>query len=469
MMILHNKTLKSAVWYTASNVIAKAITLLITPVFTRLLTKAEYGDYTTFVSWQNILLTVFSLELSSTVLRAKFDREKDEEFNSYVFTISWFSIIAVIVLCGLLMIANFNPLINSIIGIDISFMWMLCFILVFSPILQIYQAQQRAEVRYKTSSIITIIYGVSSFLLPYVFIKISNNALQSLLFGLTINTVCWGVGLLVFISSRRKNRVNLKDIQYALVFSLPIVPHLVSSIIMGNSDKIMIRNMCGSEYAAIYGLVYTCSLAITLLRNSLNNAWLPWFYRKMNEKKYSDIKQVSRFFIVYFSLGSLLICLLGPEIIKILGGSNYIEAVGLIPIIMVACYYNFLNLFYINIEFYNKKTIMISAATICTAILNLILNYVFIKKYGYSAAAYTTAFCNLIIVLIHYIVTRDMDNVKVCNNIMIFIASLVSFIVILFCVLVYKNLLLRIVSIAILCIFTFFYTISLKRKGMLKP
>lgn len=467
MKLAKSKTLKSAAWYTVSSIIAKAITLLITPVFTRLLTKSEYGNYTNFVSWQNILITIFSLELSSTVLRAKFDRESDESFNSYVFTISWFSVIVTVVLGLCLLLINSISWVNEIMGINQGYILMLCIIILFTPILQIYQAQQRAEIKYKVSSIISLTYGLLSFLVPYFLVKsTSKNSLFSLLVGVTANAVIWGIGLLFYISTRKRARVNVSDIKYALVFSLPIVPHLVSSIIMGNSDKIMIKNMCGSEEAAIYGLVYTCALAINLLRNSLNNAWLPWFYKRMNEKKYSSIKNVSKIYILFFSLGSLLVCLLGPEIVKVLGGSQYKGSIILVPIIMLGCYYNFLNLFYVNLEFYAKKTVMISIITVITATLNLGLNYIFIKRFGYSAAAYTTAFCNCCIVFLHYLVTRKMNNSETCHNKLIFGLTIISFLMIFLCIFSYKVLAVRITLIIAVCIVTLLYLKQIKKKGL---
>ena len=190
MKLIKNRTLKSAAWYTISNVLAKAITLLITPVFSRLLSKAEYGDYTNFVSWQNILITIFSLELSSTVLRAKFDRDYGNSFNSYVFTISWFSVMITTALGILLLLLNKITWVNEILGIEQKYLWLLCAIIIFSPILQIYQAQQRAEIKYKTSSIITIAYGLFSFVLPYVLVKtIDGNRLGNLLLGLSSNSI----------------------------------------------------------------------------------------------------------------------------------------------------------------------------------------------------------------------------------------------------------------------------------------
>ena len=45
---------------------------------------------------------------------------------------------------------------------------------------------------------------------------------------------------------------------------------------------------------------------------------------------------------------------------------------------------------FVNVEQFKKKTVGMAIASISAAVLNLILNYVFIPQYGYIAAAYTT-------------------------------------------------------------------------------
>ena len=467
MSIIKNNTLKSAAWYTFSNILSKAMTLMMTPVFSRVLSKNEYGEYTNFISWQNILVSIFSLELSSTVLRAKFDKDNEKSFNSYVFTISCFSILISFVLSILLCALHKFTDINNIMGVKSSYMWLLCLILVFSPLLQIFQAQQRAEIKYKFSSVVTILFGILSFVFPIIFSLNNDNKLEMFLFGITVNSVLWGIVVFAYVVTRKREKIYISDIRYALVFSLPIIPHIVSSIVMGNSDKIMIRNMCGSEFAAVYGLVYTCALAITLLRNSLNNAWTPWFYQKMNDQKFGLIKQISKTYIILFSLLSLFVCLLGPELISLLGGNQYKDSIWLVPIIMLGCYYNFLYLFYVNIEFYYKKTVMISIVTVFTALLNLILNYIFISKTGYIAAAYTTALCNMCTVYFHYLVTKKMENQKICDNKFICFVSIVSVISMFYCLYTYKNNFIRYITIFCLVLISFIYIIKEKKKGVL--
>lgn len=439
--ILYNKTFNSGIWYTISSIVAKGISILLTPIFARVLTKTEYGYYTSFVSWQNILVTVFSLELASTVLRAKFDYS-EEEFKHYVFSVTLFGIIFSIICVTLtgIIIGNNS---NAVLGISEKYILPLGLVVVFSPLIQIFQAEQRAKVKYKLSSFTTLVFGITGLLIPLILISFMNNKLDALLCGIALNAIVWGVIIIIAYLVKSGFSFKWDYIKYALILALPIVPHLVSSNIMGNSDKLMINSMCGPEFAALYGVIYTCSMAVTLLRNALNNAWVPWFYKKMAEKKYEVIKIISDQYILWFSIGSFIVCLLGREIVLLMGGQQYLEAAPLIPIIMLGCYYNFLNVFYVNIEFFEKKTYMISVVTVVTTVLNVALNYVFIKLFGYMAAAYTTALCSFLIVFMHYFVTRKMNNKEICNSKLIFSLTAVSLVACIVCIYSYNVIFLR--------------------------
>ena len=462
MKIFKSKTINSAIWYTFSSVLAKGISILLTPIFARILTKADYGYYTSFVSWQNILVTVFSLELASTVLRAKFDYD-EENFKHYVFSVTSFGIVfsGLCVAIGSMVVSRNS---EGILGINARYIIPLALVIVFSPLIQVFQAEQRAKVKYKLSSIITVGYGVLGLLIPLIFVYSFENKLDALLYGVAFNAVLWGIGIYIVYLLKCGIIFKKEYIKYALILALPIVPHLVSSNIMGNSDKLMINSMCGPDFAALYGVIYTCSMAITLLRNALNNAWVPWFYKKMSEENYSVIKKVSDYYIIWFSLGTLIVCLFGPEIVMVMGGQQYVEAAPLVPIIMLGCYYNFLNAFYVNIELYEKKTYMISGVTVITTVMNVVLNYVCIKEFGYMAAAYTTAFCNLLIVIMHYFNTRKMRNELVCNSKLIFLSSTIGIVGCVICILSYNHISFRI----LLVIITIILTLALGKKTLVK-
>ena len=69
-----------------------------------------------------------------------------------------------------------------------------------------------------------------------------------------------------------------------------------------------------------------------------------------------------------------------------------------------------------NVEYYYQKTKLIALATFISAILNLILNAIFIKFFGYCAAGYTTLVSYICLVIMHYIFYHSIIKNKGINN-----------------------------------------------------
>ena len=58
-----SQPVRAGLWYTVCNVLNKGISLLSTPIFTRIMTEEQYGTFAIFQSWYNILLIFTSLNM----------------------------------------------------------------------------------------------------------------------------------------------------------------------------------------------------------------------------------------------------------------------------------------------------------------------------------------------------------------------------------------------------------------------
>ena len=97
----NGKALKSGLWYTISDFLLRAIGLLTTPIFTRLLTHAEFGDFSNFHSWQLVFTVLVTFNIGATLISAKFDFK--ESFNQYILSISGFMVFST---CGFMLVLN---------------------------------------------------------------------------------------------------------------------------------------------------------------------------------------------------------------------------------------------------------------------------------------------------------------------------------------------------------------------------
>lgn len=189
----------------------------------------------------------------------------------------------------------------------------------------------------------------------------------------------------------------------ALVFTIPLIPHYLSTSILNGADKIMIERMVGASESGIYGLAYTISHIMTLFTLAFNQTINPWLYKQIKNNKISAMGKVAYISFVFVAVISLGLIVLAPEIISLFAPPEYSEAVWIIPPVAMSVFFMFLFHFFSPFEFYYKKTAFIAIATSVGAVANIILNYIFIKIFGYLAAGYTTLACFILYAISHYI------------------------------------------------------------------
>ena len=118
-----------------------------------------------------------------------------------------------------------------------------------------------------------------------------------------------------------------------------------------------------------------------------------------------------------------------------MGGHKYDESRAAAMPIVLAMFLSFMYSFPSAVEYYYKKTKLIAIGTMSAAALNIILNLIFIPKYGWIAAAYTTVFCYLIYYIMHVIFAYRVHGGMVYDmrwqTIFIAVAGATSFVVLL--------------------------------------
>lgn len=80
----------------------------------------------------------------------------------------------------------------------------------------------------------------------------------------------------------------------------------------------------------------------------------------------------------------------------------YHTAIWTIPPVAMSVYFMFCYDLFAKFAFYYEKTKLIMCASVIGAVLNIVLNYIFINAFGYVAAGYTTLVCYVIYSVAHY-------------------------------------------------------------------
>ena len=412
-------TIKASLWYLISNIVLKGLGFLTVPIFSRMLSKEEFGYYNNFVAWLSILTIVATLSLSTSLIRARFDFKDD--MDSYV---SSNLILGSLSVLAFFLVFLFNQsLVEKTFSLDFPYVVIMFLSILFLPAYNMFQQLQRFEYKYKLVVVITMGVSIGSVLLSLGLMRKMENSLTARIIGAQFPF--FAVSLILYayflIKSRR---IKLKYWKYSLAICLPFLLHLLAGNVLNSVDRVMITNMCGAESTALYGMAYNIAMVVNVLWDSLNTAYTPWLGEQLNAQNYEGIRKYSYGYILFFSACLIGVMLIAPEALYILGGKPYIEAKYVIPPVMLGYLFVFLYSMYVNIEQFEKKTGGMAVATGAAALLNLGLNYIFIQVFGYLAAAYTTLFGYAFLFVFHYLLVRKMGFHKVYDTKFILFVSL---------------------------------------------
>lgn len=459
-MASNNKAFKAGIWYVISNFLVKGLAFITTPIFTRLMTKSDIGTFSVGTTWVSILTVLSTLNLYDTVMLAKYDFE--EEFEKYISTVVILGMfISMVIYGGAFLIPN----IESIIDIPNYAVHVIFIYVVFSPCTQILLTKYRTEIRYKESAILSMIISIVPSVFAVALTISLEDKLKGRFFGFYVPLILLNMVLFLYLVVKGRS-FKWKYCQYAFPIAIPMIVHYLNGTIMGFSDRLMIQKMCNTEEVALYSIAYTCAAMMDVLRNSLNAAWDPWVFEKLSMGKQEEIEKYSRPYVIFYLIICLYVMLLAPDIMIVLGGNAYMEAVYVIPPVIVGYIFCMIYSLYACVErFYKKQKwfAIISSTAACT---NIVLNLWLIPKFGYIAAAYTTLIGYAVSCGLHFINSYRFGMISMYDtkfNVLVLFSGLIM---ILLSNLFYLNSLIR--YIVIVCMTIMLLIIYKKEKNKIK-
>ena len=144
---------KAAIWFAVCSILQKGISFITVPIFTRLLTSEQYGIYSLYLSWLQILTIITSLNLFWGVFNngiVKFDKDKDVYTSSMQgLTLSITTIVFIIYIVA-------YDFWSQLLGLSPLIMILMFIELAVTPALQFWSARQRFDFKYKKLVFITL-------------------------------------------------------------------------------------------------------------------------------------------------------------------------------------------------------------------------------------------------------------------------------------------------------------------------
>lgn len=400
--------IKASFWFLICAFLQKGISFITTPIFTRLLSTTEYGQYNVFYSWFSILAVIVSLNLSSGVYSrgvVKFENDRN------VFSSSLQGLTLTLVGMWTVIYLLFHDFWNHIFELTTVQMLFMLLMIWETAVFNFWSMEQRVDFKYRGLVFISLLASVASPLLGIILVSISDDKVTARIFGLALVQILAYSWLFFAQMIRGKKFLSIAYWKHALDFNIPLIPHYLSMSVLNGADRIMIGKLVNDSSAGIYSLAYSLSQIMTIFNTALLQTIEPWLYKKIRDKKIEDIAKVAYPAFILIALVNLALIALAPEAVAIFAPKEYYNAIWVIPPVTMSVFFMFSYTFFAVFEFYYEKTKLIAIATVAGALLNIILNYIFIQIFGYYAAGYTTLVCYMIYAAFHFIFMK-----KICHQ-----------------------------------------------------
>lgn len=388
-----------------STVLLNGISIITGPLFSRLLGDSGYGTLRIYNVWVSVIAILFTLQTQGTLVNARveYPEEAQKRYQSSVMSLS----LLVFLACSAAVLVLLKP-ISAMLKLEpalIGLMLLQAFGTFCVNFLNTkYTYEFKAGRNMVTSLAVTLVTLTLSILLILQLPHETRYYGRIVAIASTYGLI--GIPVCILILARGKTFFNREYWKFCVALAIPAVFHNLSDLILGQSDQVMLQHMTDVATVGHYGYAWQFANILFVLFGALNKTWCPFFFEEMKQGKREAMMAKTRNFLELFTVLACGFVLLTPEVFHIYAREDYWSGTTVIPLFVASYYINFLCTFPVNFEYYHKQTKVVAVVTIFSSLVNVVLNYFFIKAIGMHGAALATVLSHGLQLLLHYVYCR---------------------------------------------------------------
>jgi O-antigen/teichoic acid export membrane protein len=405
-LILKNSNSKSFLTYLIGTLFIAGISFVSTPIFTRVLSITDYGILSVYQTWVNIYAVFIGFQVSGSITTARvhLTADKFERFLKSIIVLSLIGFVLVSIIT--LLFQDSLAILFQIESKLIPFMIIHAFGLSCATFYLTFTVQTRQAKKNAVFAVIVALLSISISIL--LILNMDNDKFMGRIIG--NSTVYFAVILFVIIKFlfHSKNKISIEDWLSALPLCFPLIIHLLSNLIVGQSDRLFINKYLGEVDTAIYSVAYIIGGLGMLVGEAANNIWSPWYLDKTKARKNEEVNKVAKQYIMFITAVFSGIILCSPEILFLMAPREYAIGIGSLIVVSISVFFQFLYRFPLGYEQYSKNLKWVAVSTLFSAFINLLLNYYLIEIMGIIGAAIATLISYIVLFGFHELVARKI-------------------------------------------------------------
>ena len=459
-----------ALVYGFGGAIAKGLSFLLLPIYTRIFTPAEYGTMEMLVVISSFVSAVLVLGMDSAQSMYFFKVKKDG-IQTQAKIVSAILQIRLIWGCIVVLLASLlSPFLNlwffnGVLGLEY-------FAIAFCGALFVQVMVQSAELMrllYRPWDYIGIIIlqSILSATTGLICIIILDLGVLGFFIGILISATMVGL----FGWFRIRDYWEFKNLHWHIFprlirFGLPLMPAALVFYFMSTADRWFVQYFHGAAALGIFAAGAKLALILSLVIETFRQAWWPFAMDSMHTDSGAEtFKIIARLYLGIACAGVVMLTYLSPWLVYLMAGSNYQSAWTIVGVLAgQGVFYGFFNIGNAGI-WKSEKTYLNLPLLIGAAILGLVLNYLLVPKYAGLGAAVATVVTYFVWIAATILVSQNLWKIDYQFNVMFAQVVSTTLFVVLF-ITFFKGEHTFLTSLTTLSVFLFLTASSLSQKYM---
>ncbi len=429
-------------------VCTQLISFFLLPLYTGYLTTKQYGVVDLIQTYVTLLVPIITLELEMSIFRYLVDarsntKETKKLISNNFFVLGLgltiFSILYIIVTCF----------------INVPYRWLILIDIIVCTCSGNFLQVARGFGKTVDYAISCILTGITTILSNIFLIVFCHMGSDGMIISMALaNGIC---SLYLFIRLKLYSMINFKLINKKLIkemnkYSIPLIPNGVSWWIVNVSDRTIISVVLGTAANGLYAVSNKFPTILNSLLGIFNLSWSESAALHINapdrDEFFSDICNTITKLFTCLGVG-MIACM--PFVFPLLVNIKFDEAFYYIPILVLGTVFNVVICLYSAVYIAKKLTGQVALTSVIGAVINILINVVFVKYIGLYAAALSTAISYFAMMVYRHIDLKKYINIKFEDGLLIKTIIIFTFSIIIY---YQRNFYLDIINLVVVVIYS---------------
>ena len=383
---------KDTAIYGLSSIVGRFLNYLLVPLYTATLSAASggYGVITNIYAYVALALVLLTFGMETTYFRFTNKTHTDSEtvYGTTLITVGtislMFAVLVVLLLNPISQLMGYgdHPDYVAVMAITVAIDAFLCI-----PFAHL--RQQRKSIKFAALKLLNIVITILLNLIYFYFME--GKDVGYVFYINMASTVLLALCLITEYGTFRW-KLDMKLLRTMLSYSWPILILGIAGILNQTADKMLFPYIYeGSdmrEQLGIYGACSKIAMIMAMITQAFRFAYEPIVFAGVKDKDQHEMYAKAMKFFIIFTLLAFLMVVGYMDILKYIIGSDYWPGLRVVPIVMAA---EIMMGIYFNLSFWYKvidKTIWGAIFSGIGCAVLIIVNVLFVPKYGYMACAW---------------------------------------------------------------------------------